>query len=90
MNGILMEDKEDTLPIVNLLRLFDIISVKRHKNMKYRDKGNIYVWHSLQFCVINKSHSSAIGMESNSVIPPAEELNPITSDILSEIPSDVC
>ena len=64
MSGILMEDEEDPSPVDNLLRLFDVISVKRHKNMKQRDKNEIYIWHIVQFSVIDKSHSSAIGMES--------------------------
>ena len=96
MNGILLEDKEN----VDYLRLFDVITVKRHKNMRdpYRIRSNFEMrrlgipssdipssdipssdipsWKILQFCVIDRSHSSVIGMQSNynasipSDIPP--------------------
>ena len=82
-NGILLKDKDN----VDLLRLFDVITVKRHKiqssdipssDIPSSDipSSDIPSWKILQFCVIDRSHSSVIGMQSNynasipSDIPP--------------------
>ena len=61
IKGIVVDDNTSSSPVPALLRLFDVITVKRHTIMHHRNRPDVHIWNILQFTTVDRSHSCAIG-----------------------------
>ena len=61
IKGIVVDDNTSSSPVPALLRLFDVITVKRHTIMHHRTRPDVHIWNILQFTTVDRSHSCAIG-----------------------------